>query len=364
MHDELDVATREATRATHDVDDIVVALGGDQTDLGAAALDDGISADGGAVGKHGNGVEQLRQVQPDLGRRARDGFDHTFGKVGRRGRCFGDRQLTAFIHQHAVGERAADIEATKIGTQRCLPRAGLRARLPGSAYRLIIERAFKTKPSLYILASKPRPSAAKAQPGTAERILDAAEKRFAECGYDGVSLRQITREAGVELALANYHFGPKLDLFRAVVRRRAEALNAERMALLEALNDSAGIEDLIHAFTAPFLEKSMRGGQGWKDYARVIAQTANSPRWTADLMAAEFDPVARAFITRVRRVFPQARDTEVYWCFHFLLGAMTITFAETGRVDVLSAGKCKAADLDAIHARMIPFLAAGFRALL
>ena len=47
-----------------------------------------------------------------------------------------------------------------------------------------------------------------------------------------------------------------------------------------------------------------------------------------------------------------------------MLGAMTITFAETGRVDVLSAGKCKAGDLDAIHARMIPFLAAGFRALL
>lgn len=213
------------------------------------------------------------------------------------------------------------------------------------------------------MASKPRRTVAKAEGSTAERILDAAEKLFAASGYDGVSLRSITGEAGVELALANYHFGPKLDLFRAVVRRRAEALNAERLALLERLDDGATIEQLIHAFTAPFLEKSVRGGPGWKNYARLIAQTANSPRWTRDIMAAEFDPVARAFLERVRRLYPHASDDDVYWSFHFLVGAITITFAETGRVELLSGGRCKARDLDAIHARMIPFLAAGFRAL-
>jgi AcrR family transcriptional regulator len=211
------------------------------------------------------------------------------------------------------------------------------------------------------LASKPPPPGGRA--ATRERILDAAEKLFAEAGYDGVSLRMITREARVELALANYHFGPKLELFRAVVRRRAEAINAERMAALEALPEDAPVEALIAAFTAPFLEKSARGGAGWKSYARVIAQTANSPRWTAEVMSAEFDPVARLFIERVRRLYPQARAADVYWGFHFLLGAMTITFAETGRIDVLSGGACDTRDLDAIHARMIPFLAAGFRAL-
>jgi len=208
-----------------------------------------------------------------------------------------------------------------------------------------------------------RTRAAATAPGTAERILDAAEKLFAESGYDGVSLRQITREAKVELALANYHFGPKLELFRAVVRRRAQALNAERLAALDALPEGAAIEDLIAAFTGPFLERSQRGGPGWKDYARVIAQTANSPRWTLEIMAAEFDPVADEFIRRVRRSFPGAAAADVYWSFHFLLGAMTITFADTGRIDALSGGRCRTADLDAIHARMIPFLSAGFRAL-
>jgi DNA-binding transcriptional regulator YbjK len=38
-------------------------------------------------------------------------------------------------------------------------------------------------------------------------VLDAAERSFAESGFDGVSLRTITERAGVDLALANYHFG-------------------------------------------------------------------------------------------------------------------------------------------------------------
>ena len=228
---------------------------------------------------------------------------------------------------------------------------------------LIIERAFKTKPSVCVLASKPRKSVDKGHSGTAERILDAAEKLFADFGFDGVSLRQITREAGVRLALANYHFGPKLELFRAVVRRRAEALNAERFVLLENLPADAAIEQVLHAFTAPFLERSQRGGPGWKNYARVIAQITNSPRWTPDILAVEFDPVARVFLAHIQKIFPHTHEENLHWCFYFLLGAMTITFAETGRVDSLSGGRFKATDLDAIHARMVPFLAAGFRAL-
>ncbi len=198
---------------------------------------------------------------------------------------------------------------------------------------------------------------------TPERILDAAELLFADSGFDAVSLRMITREAGVELALANYHFGSKLELFRAVVRRRAEELNAERLQALQGLPSSASVEELIGAFTGPFLERSLNGGRGWKAYARVIAQTANSPRWTRELMTSEFDPVANEFISRVRRCHPRASRADIFWGFHFLLGAMTITFAETGRIDALSEGLCMSGDLAAIHARMLPFLAAGFAAL-
>ncbi|MGR9091375.1 MAG: TetR/AcrR family transcriptional regulator [Gammaproteobacteria bacterium] len=198
---------------------------------------------------------------------------------------------------------------------------------------------------------------------TRERILNASEALFAELGFDGVSLRMITQRAGVELALANYHFGPKKDLFLAVVERRALELNEARRTALESLGPTPGLEDLIDAFTRPFLEKSARGGEGWKSYARLVAQIANSPRWTDTVMAAQFDPVARLFIDKVRQALPAAGMQDIYWGFHFLLGAMTTTFAETGRIDQLSQGVCRSDDLDTIHARMTPFLAAGFTAI-
>lgn len=198
---------------------------------------------------------------------------------------------------------------------------------------------------------------------TRERILNASEALFAELGFDGVSLRMITQRAGVELALANYHFGPKKDLFAAVVERRALELNEARREALESLGAAPLIEDLIDAFTRPFLEKSARGGDGWKSYARLVAQIANSPRWTDSVMATQFDPVARLFIEKAQQALPGSAAADIYWAFHFLLGAMTTTFAETGRIDQLSHGVCRSDDLDTIHARMIPFLAAGFRAI-
>ena len=74
---------------------------------------------------------------------------------------------------------------------------------------------------------------------TRERILDAAEELFARRGYHGVSIRDITRDAGVDVALVNYHFGTKEALLDSVLTRRSEVLNAERMALLQACMDRA-----------------------------------------------------------------------------------------------------------------------------
>ncbi|MEM7467438.1 MAG: TetR/AcrR family transcriptional regulator [Pseudomonadota bacterium] len=197
---------------------------------------------------------------------------------------------------------------------------------------------------------------------TAGKILDAAEALFADSGYDGVSIRAITRHADVELALVNYHFGTKEALFCQVVERRAADINAARMALLEANKGSQTVGSIIDAFTRPFLERSLLGG-GWKSYARLIAQIANSPRWTNIVMSAQFDPVAEVFVKNMQTVLPNSDAKNIYWGFHFLLGSMTVTFAETGRIDKLSNGQCKATDLATIHEKMVPFLAAGFESI-
>ncbi len=55
---------------------------------------------------------------------------------------------------------------------------------------------------------------------TKDRILDEAEGLFAQKGYRGVTVREITHEAGCNLASVNYYFGSKRDLYMEVFRSR------------------------------------------------------------------------------------------------------------------------------------------------
>jgi hypothetical protein len=102
---------------------------------------------------------------------------------------------------------------------------------------------------------------------------------------------------------------------------------------------------------------------GWKSYFALIAEVNNSPEFGGVLMTKHFDPVVQRFIEAIRRALPDCDAQDLYWAYHFLSGALTLTFAETGRIDKLSGGVCRASDLDSVHQRLVPFCAAGFRAL-
>ena len=201
---------------------------------------------------------------------------------------------------------------------------------------------------------------------TRERILDVAEQLFAHRGFHGVSVRDITGAAGVDVALASYYFGSKGGLLEAVFHRRSEVLNSERLARLEAVlarNQAPTLEDIIDSFTHPLLDRSGRGGPGWKAFFALVAEVNNSPEWSHVLMTRHFDPLVQKFISAIRTALPGCTDRDLYWAYHFLSGALTLTFAETGRIDRLSNGICRASDLDDVHARLVPYCAAGFRAI-
>jgi AcrR family transcriptional regulator len=183
-----------------------------------------------------------------------------------------------------------------------------------------------------------------------------------------VSIRDITQAAEVDVALVNYHFGSKRELFAAVFRRRAELMNPERLEMLEEVQRAAmpgtpTVEQIVYAFTYPMLERSARGGAGWKSYFALVAQVNNSPEWGPILMTQHFDPLVVKFIEALRQALPGCEPREIYWGYQFLTGALTLTFAETGRIDRLSGGLCKSADLDSVHERLAPFVASGFHAL-
>ncbi|PCI44063.1 MAG: TetR family transcriptional regulator [Moraxellaceae bacterium] len=198
------------------------------------------------------------------------------------------------------------------------------------------------------------------------RILNIAEELFAQRGYDGVTLRQIASGANVDVALASYHFGKKLDLFNAVFERRAELLNASRLSALRLAQDNANkkgpsVEQVIEAFLRPLEIAQESGDEGWKNYLALIAYVNNSPHWGALMMSKIFDELVNEFIAALRKALPNAKHEDIYWCYHNLSGALTLTLAQTGRIDKLSKGACRSSDFRAAYDVMIPFAAAGFR---
>ena len=93
-------------------------------------------------------------------------------------------------------------------------------------------------------------------PATKERIMDVAEGLFAEKGYAATSLRDITGEAGTNLASVNYHFQSKEGLLSAIIDRFVGPVNRGRLEALEALEAEADgaspdVEGLLRSFLAP-----------------------------------------------------------------------------------------------------------------
>lgn len=212
------------------------------------------------------------------------------------------------------------------------------------------------------------PQKADAKKSRKDRILDAAEEWFAEHGYDGVTLRMIAKNARVDVALVNYHFGPKRDLFNAVLDRRAAVLNQLRSDALDDCIAGAGaggptVEDIIHAYLAPMGEIQGSADDGWRHYFALVAYVNNSPEFGRDVMSQYFNPLVARFIEALRGALPNASNEALYWGYHYLSGALTLTMADTGRLDTLSDGAARSTDVKTGYAHMIPFIAAGFRAI-
>ncbi|WP_323844087.1 TetR/AcrR family transcriptional regulator [Microbulbifer magnicolonia] len=201
-----------------------------------------------------------------------------------------------------------------------------------------------------------------------ELILDAAEELFALHGYDGVTLRQIANLAGVDVALTSYYFGPKQELFNAVLERRGQILNDARLEALraaeaEAAPNSPTIEKIVEAFLRPLEIAQETEDRGWRNYCALIAYVNNSPVWGEKMMGKHFNKLVRQFTDAMQRCFPAAAPEDIFWCYHYLSGALSLTFADTGRIDQLSDNRCHSHDFKSAYDRMIPFVAAGFRRL-
>lgn len=90
-----------------------------------------------------------------------------------------------------------------------------------------------------------------------ELLIDVAEELFSEQGADAVSVRALTRAAGLAPATVNYHFGTKEGLIVALIERRGVALAARQHELLDTIletEDPPTVRSLVEASLVPYVE--------------------------------------------------------------------------------------------------------------
>lgn len=227
-------------------------------------------------------------------------------------------------------------------------------------------------PKMTVPDTKDAKSAAQSS-DTAERILDVAERLFMAHGYDGTSMRMITGEAQVNLAAVNYHFGSKEDLLREVFRRRLAWLNAERLAVLDALETEAGGKPLkpsliVEAFFGTLLKMGEDPALGGMTFLRLLGRTMTEPAaFIRTFFAGEYAEVMDRFKDALFRALPDVPREEIAWRFHFMLGAMSYAIAETDILSLIDGFEVSESDVEAeaarqLKARLMPFLLGGLRA--
>ena len=197
---------------------------------------------------------------------------------------------------------------------------------------------------------------------TKDRILGAAEELFAQFGFAGTSLRQVTSRADVNIAAVNYHFGSKENLVNEVFRRRMDDMSAHRLSALQAaLEQHPGeLEPILAAFVEPALAiaQDRHGGAAFvRVVARAYAEKNDSLR---KFLSDHYGHVLREFAKAIAACVPALSKEELYWRLDFLAGALTYAMADFGLIK-RPAGVGEKAHRERCARELIRFAAAGFK---
>jgi len=211
---------------------------------------------------------------------------------------------------------------------------------------------------------------------TRARLLDAAERLFADDGIAQSSLRAITLAAGVNVAAIHYHFGSKEALLEAVFTRRLAPVNEERLSRLGALEGlesngngngngaraaSPTLEGVLEAFLAPVLRllRDPDGGRLGVLFGRLYTEPEEI---VVKLLRDQFGEVSERFTAALMRALPELPEPEIRWRLHCAVGAMGHLLASARFPEIAREFGVPDDGEDATLRRLIGFCAAGFRA--
>jgi AcrR family transcriptional regulator len=158
---------------------------------------------------------------------------------------------------------------------------------------------------------------------TRDRILKAAERLFAEHGYDGTSIRAIVAKARVNQAAINYHFEGKDGLYREVLRSAFRALTDDQLAHADDVTAMSR-----EAALAEFIRRQLRPIAARDELSRHLRifnwETVRPTPVFRKLMSEEGTPFMGLAIDLVRRFLPEADRRTLVVAAIWLVGQCSV----------------------------------------
>ena len=198
---------------------------------------------------------------------------------------------------------------------------------------------------------------------TRDRLLDEAERLFAERGFEATSVRDITAAAGANLAAVNYHFGGKDKLYREVFRRLLTAVREQR---LTAVREAAGrpdatLESIVRSFTEAVLAPFVDVREGVLVTQLVIREFAD-PRLEEPLCAESFAGYEEELRALLRRTVPGLSEEAVRLGLLWLYGITWQIVFEVKKTPALNACPGPGCSYQEAVDHAVRFTCAGLRA--
>lgn len=202
---------------------------------------------------------------------------------------------------------------------------------------------------------------------TRSRIIQAAEKIFAQKGFRAMTLRDVTQQAGVNLAAVNYHFGSKTNLMRAVIQRRIEPINMERIARLDACvarnaPQAVPLNEIFDALFRPLFDHAMSEKDPDRAFIQMIGRALTEPADFVRTMHKEFFiELSQRFMSELKRSCPELSEEDLQFRFFLSVSTMLGTVTEQIRLENISDGKLNGTDLDKLCSKLTAFVVSGFK---
>jgi len=158
---------------------------------------------------------------------------------------------------------------------------------------------------------------------TRERILKAAERLFAERGYEATSIRAIVAKARVNQAAINYHFAGKDGLYREVLRAAFRALTEHQLAHVEEMKVMSREQALVE-FVGHQLQPLI-GRDELSRHLRIFNWEAARPTAVfRKLLSEEAAPFMDVAVDLVRRFLPDADQRTLVVAAIWLIGQCNV----------------------------------------